>query len=86
MFDFRLCAPASRAAAMRSEGHVMHEGRRIASETPTFLSGLMAYKGEPQTRKSTKRALFRELPDTKLHAACRTHIGGGTHAKATCYL
>ena len=44
----------------------MHEGRRIASKTPTFLSGLMAYTGEPQTRKSTKRALFRELPDTKL--------------------
>ena len=63
-------------------GYVMHESRSRASKTPAFLSGLVAYTGGASTRKITKRALFRELPDTKLHRSSPdTHRGRHTMAK-----
>ncbi len=43
----------------------MHKGSMVASKTPAFVSGLMAYSGEPQHTKP-KRALSFELPETKL--------------------
>ena len=59
----------------------MHEGRRIASKTPTFLSGLMAYTGEPQHAKSRNARSFASCRTRSCNAACRTHIGGGTMPK-----
>ena len=60
----------------------MHESRSRASKTPAFLSGLMAYTGEPQHAKSRNARSFASCRTRSCNAARRTHIGGGTHAKA----
>ena len=64
----------------------MHESRSRASKTPAFLSGLMAYTGEPQHAKSRNARSFASCRTRSCIAARRTHIGGGTHAKAKLYL
>ena len=60
----------------------MHESRSRASKTPAFLSGLMAYTGEPQHAKSRNARSFASRRTRSCIAARRTHIGGSTHAKA----
>ena len=65
----------------------MHESRSRASKTPAFLGGLLAYTGGASTRKITRRALFRELPDTKLHRSSPdTHRGRHTCKSETLSL
>ena len=64
----------------------MHESRSRASKTPAFLSGSGVHGGA-STRKITKRALFRELPDTKLHRSSPdTHRGRHTWQSETLSL
>ena len=57
----------------------MHESRSRASKTPAFLSGLMAYTGEPEHAKSRDARSFASCRTRSCIAARRTHIGGGTH-------
>ena len=60
----------------------MHESRSRASKTPAH-----GVHGGASTRKITKRALFRELPDTKLHRSSPdTHRGRHTCKSETLSL
>jgi hypothetical protein len=85
LFDFRLRAPASRLRPCAPRGQFMHEKRRKASKTPAFLSGLTG-SGEPQHAKIRNARSFASCRTRSCIATRRTHIGGGTHAKTTCYL